>query len=99
MAADRSTSLFMNQWSGINLVVYYMPTVLVVNVGMAPQKAQLVAGFVELMFVVGDSFSNFTVDRVGRKKLLMAGCAGCGLSMMLIATVSHDYPMHTLNRP
>lgn len=45
--------LFMNQWSGINLVVYYMPTVLVENVGMGAGRAQLIAGFVELMFVVG----------------------------------------------
>ncbi|KAF2162131.1 hypothetical protein M409DRAFT_69342 [Zasmidium cellare ATCC 36951] len=44
--------LFMNQMGGINLVVYYMPTVLVQNVGLSRNTSLLIAGFVNLMFIV-----------------------------------------------
>lgn len=80
--------LFMNQWSGINLVVYYMPTVLVENVGMAPSRAILVAGFVELMFVVGNTLPALALDRMGRKRTMMAGCAALSICMMMITIVS-----------
>lgn len=79
--------LFMNQWSGINLVVYYMPTVLVQNVGMASGRATLIAGFVELMFVVGNTLPAFFLDRMGRKKTMMIGCgllSGCMLCISVL---------------
>lgn len=52
----------MNQWSSINLVVYYIPTVLVENVDMTPSRAQLVTGFVELMFPVGNTLLALALD-------------------------------------
>lgn len=79
--------LFMNQWSGINLVVYYMPTVLVVNVGMSAPRAQLIAGFVELMFPVGNTLPALFLDRMGRKKTMMTGCgilSGCMLCISVL---------------
>ncbi|KAJ4290580.1 hypothetical protein N0V90_010797 [Kalmusia sp. IMI 367209] len=63
--------LFMNQWSGINLVVYYMPTVLVENVGMTSQRAILIAGFVELMFPVGNTLPALALDKMGRRPTMM----------------------------
>jgi hypothetical protein len=80
--------LFMNQWSGINLVVYYMPTVLVVNVGMGAKQAQLIAGFVELMFVVGNTLPALALDRLGRKRTMMVGCGLLSFCMMMISIVS-----------
>jgi len=64
-----------------------MPTVLVTNVGMAPARAQLVAGFVELMFVVGNTLPAFYLDRMGRKKTMMVGCgilSGCMLCISVL---------------
>ena len=62
--------LFMNQWSGINLVVYYMPSVLVENVGMEPQTAILVAGFVNLMFPIGNTIPALFVSSNGGETLV-----------------------------
>lgn len=67
--------LFMNQMSGINLVVYYMPTVLVDNVGVRPNTALLIAGFVQLMFVVGNTLPALALDRMGRRWTMIWGCA------------------------
>ena len=85
--------LFINQWSGINLVVYYMPTVLVASVGMTPQRATLIAGFVILMFPVGNTLPALYLDRMGRKKTIMFGCgilSGCMLCITVL--LSFDKP-------
>ncbi|PNP86050.1 hypothetical protein FNYG_01106 [Fusarium nygamai] len=44
---------FMNQAGGINLVVYYILTVLTVNVGLEHRLAQIIAGCIQLMFPIG----------------------------------------------
>lgn len=77
--------LFMNQMSGINLVVYYMPSVLVENVGLSRNSALLIAGFVELMFIIGNTLPALALDRMGRKKTMMFGCFGLFICMMMIA--------------
>ncbi|KAK3684562.1 hypothetical protein LTR37_020165 [Vermiconidia calcicola] len=79
--------LFMNQMSGINLVVYYMPTVLVSNVGVERNTALLVAGFVQLMFVIGNTVPALALDRMGRKYTMFWGCAALSVCMMLIAVL------------
>lgn len=35
----------MNQMGGINLVVYYIPSVLVQNVGLTPRMSQILGGW------------------------------------------------------
>ena len=77
--------LFMNQLSGINLVVYYMPSVLVTNVGLSAKTSQLVAGFIELMFIFGAALPSLRLDQMGRRKTMMWGTAGLSISMALIS--------------
>lgn len=79
--------LFMNQLSGINMVVYYMPTVLVRNVGQTARLAQILAGCVQIMFVVGCLLPSLRLDQMGRRKTMMWGCGGLGICMMLIAAL------------
>ncbi|KAK4556303.1 hypothetical protein LTR86_006447 [Recurvomyces mirabilis] len=81
--------LFMNRWSGrINLVVYYMPIVLVENVGTQAHRAQLIAGFVELMFVVGNTLPAFALDKLGRKRVMMTGRGLLSFCMLMISVDS-----------
>ena len=77
--------LFMNQMSGINLVVYYMPSVLVANVKLEAKTAQLIAGFIELMFIFGALAPSLALDRMGRRLTMMWGCAGLAICMMMIS--------------
>lgn len=70
---------------GINLVVYYITSVLQLNVGLDRNLSLLLGGVVNLMFFLGSLFPTFTLDRTGRRKPMMWGSFGCGLSMMMIA--------------
>ncbi|KUJ08312.1 general substrate transporter [Mollisia scopiformis] len=75
----------MNQIGGINLVVYYIPSVLVENVGMTAQLAQILGGCINMMFMFGSLVPSFFLDQMGRRKTMFWGCAGLGLSMMMIS--------------
>lgn len=64
-----------------------MPTVLIQNVGQTPRLAQIIAEFVQLMFVIGTILPALRLDQIGRRKTLMTGCAGLSICMMLIAAL------------
>ncbi|KAL1641340.1 hypothetical protein SLS61_010146 [Didymella pomorum] len=78
---------FMNQAGGINLVVYYIPSVLVQNVGMTPHKAQILGGCINMMFMFGSILPSFALDRMGRRKTMMWGCFGLGICMLMISAL------------
>lgn len=63
-----------------------MPSVLVENVGTPRHEAQLIAGFVELMFIVGNTLPALALDRMGRRKTMMIG-AGCLSFCMMMITI------------
>ncbi|KAF2117106.1 general substrate transporter [Lophiotrema nucula] len=76
---------FMNQMGGINLVVYYITSVLQFNVGLTRNLSLLLGGIINLMFFIGSLFPTFFLDKYGRRKPMMWGSFGLGVSMMLIA--------------
>ncbi|PYH41941.1 putative MFS sugar transporter [Aspergillus saccharolyticus JOP 1030-1] len=76
---------FMNQVGGINLVVYFIPTVLNSNVGLSKNLSMILGGCVQIMFVVGSIFPTFFVDRVGRRAPMIWGSLGLGLCMMMVS--------------
>ncbi|OJJ65633.1 hypothetical protein ASPBRDRAFT_669968 [Aspergillus brasiliensis CBS 101740] len=78
---------FMNQAGGINLVVYYAPSMLVQNVGLSARLAQILGGCINMMFMFGSIVPSFFLDRMGRRKTMIAGCAGLSLCMMMISAL------------
>ncbi|KAL3292374.1 hexose carrier protein [Colletotrichum asianum] len=76
---------FMNQLGGINLVVYYIPSVLVQNVGMTAHMAQIIGGCVQMMFMFGSILPALALDRMGRRKTMIWSSAGLGVCMLMIS--------------
>ncbi|EXK78978.1 hypothetical protein FOQG_16387 [Fusarium oxysporum f. sp. raphani 54005] len=79
------TVMILDQATGINLVVFYIPSALTINVGMDPSTAQIVAGCVQIVFMLGSLLPTFALDRMGRRKTMLWGSFGLGFSMMMIA--------------
>lgn len=52
---------------------------------MGARQAQLVAGFVELMFVIGALAPSLALDRMGRRWTMIWGVFGLGICMMMIS--------------
>ena len=65
-----------------------MPTALHENVGLAKSEALLIAGFVELMFPIGNLLPALALDRLGRRKTMMIGAGCLSFCMMMITIVS-----------
>jgi len=78
---------FMNQAGGINLVVYYVLTVLQENVGLEHRLAQIIAGCIQLMFPLGSLIPSLALDRMGRRSTMMWGSLFMGISMMFVASL------------
>lgn len=76
---------FMNQMGGINLVVYYITSVLQLNVGLDRNLSLLLGGVINMMFFFGSLYPTFTLDKTGRRKPMMWGSFGCGFSMLMIS--------------
>ncbi len=71
---------FFSQISGINVIIYYGPTVLkaVGLQGNAALSWQVLLGTVNVLFTV---VAIFTVDKLGRRPLLLGGIAGVGVML------------------
>ncbi|KAH7244805.1 general substrate transporter [Fusarium solani] len=78
---------FMNQMGGINLVVYFILTVLTDNVGLEHRLAQIIAGCIQLMFPIGSLLPSLALDRMGRRSTMMWGSAGLCVSMLMVSAL------------
>ncbi|TLD35702.1 general substrate transporter [Venturia nashicola] len=77
--------LFMNQLSGINIIIAYIPTVLVKSVGIDPKIATVMAGCVVVLFCIGALVPSLRLDHMGRRPAMMWGSAGLGICMMMVS--------------
>ncbi|KAF2096109.1 putative transporter [Rhizodiscina lignyota] len=76
--------LFMNQWAGINVIVFYAATVLE-GIGLSRNASIVAGGCLNLAFAVGSLVPALGADKLGRRKPMMFGAFGMGVSMMMVA--------------
>ncbi|KAF9045772.1 general substrate transporter [Hymenopellis radicata] len=62
---------FINQVGGINMIVYYVPTVLTTNVGVSRELSLILGGCINLMFPIGSLIPAFFLDQLGRRRPMM----------------------------
>ncbi|KAK5091449.1 hypothetical protein LTR05_001632 [Lithohypha guttulata] len=80
----RTVLAYMNQVfqqiSGINLITYYIPNVLQNEVGLSPFLAKLIAACNGTEYFLASWIAVFTIEKVGRRKLMLFGAAGSSSS-------------------
>ncbi|KAF9886167.1 hypothetical protein FE257_011992 [Aspergillus nanangensis] len=74
------------QFTGINVIAFYVTIVLEENVGLSKETSSLVAGFVQIAFWLGTFPPIFLLDRLGRRKVLMLGSTVLCIAMILFTT-------------
>lgn len=67
---------FMQQFSGINVTSYYLPTVLITSVGLTEKLARLLAACNAVSYLLFSLIGIPNVERWGRRKMLMYAAAG-----------------------
>lgn len=74
---------FINQMVGVNAVIYYAPTILE-DAGFGSSGAILATTGIGLVNCLVTGAALLSIDRVGRRPLLLAGTAGVTLSLIVL---------------
>ncbi|EYE92302.1 uncharacterized protein EURHEDRAFT_517850 [Aspergillus ruber CBS 135680] len=80
----------MQQLSGVNLITYYNTVIFENSVGMDHNTALLVAGFNGVAYFISTLIPIWTIDRVGRRKLMLFAAAGQCTCMAILAGTVYD---------
>lgn len=82
-----TVTMFFQQWTGINAVLYYAPTIFK-NLGLSDNTNSLLAtGVVGIVMFVFTIPAVLWIDRVGRKPVLTVGAIGMALCHFIIAVI------------
>ncbi|PYH46752.1 sugar porter family MFS transporter [Aspergillus saccharolyticus JOP 1030-1] len=73
------------QISGINLITYYCPIVLENQLGMSLEMSRLIAACNGTEYFLASWIAVFTIERFGRRQLMLFGAAGMSISMVILA--------------
>jgi len=78
-------TMFAQQVGGINLVNYYITTVLINNVGLEKNLAMILAGVAVICFTIGSLVPSFFSDRLGRRIPMVIGHGLGSFAMLMIS--------------
>ncbi|KAJ4992481.1 sugar transporter [Stagonosporopsis vannaccii] len=73
------------QLSGINLLTYYISYVLENSVGLSRNLSLLIGGFNGLEYLFAAMIPMWTIEKIGRRKLLLISASGQTVSMTILS--------------
>ncbi|KAJ5279832.1 hypothetical protein N7478_005204 [Penicillium angulare] len=73
------------QMSGVNSITYYAPTIYQQQLHFAPTESGILAASSQLVLVIGAVCCTWTVDRFGRRKLMMFSASSMAICFAFIA--------------
>ncbi|KAF1975469.1 general substrate transporter [Bimuria novae-zelandiae CBS 107.79] len=86
-----TVTMFFQQWTGINAVLYYAP-VIFGNLGLSSNSVSLLAtGVVGIVMFIATIPAVMYVDRWGRKPTLVIGAIGMAICHFIIAAISASF--------
>ncbi|OAP64129.1 hypothetical protein AYL99_00101 [Fonsecaea erecta] len=93
-----TVTMFFQQWTGINAVLYYAPQIFA-SLGLSSNTTSLLAtGVVGIAMFLATIPSILYIDRIGRRPALALGALGMGLCHFIIAVIfaknQHQWPTH-----
>lgn len=72
------------QFSGSNMLNYYMPVVFSDSMGLSRNLSLILGGCAQCTYLVGSAIPVFLMDRYGRRVLLMACSAGLSFCFVMV---------------
>lgn len=80
-----------HQICGINLVIYYAPNIYQENLGMGPNETRIINATVNgLGYFLTSFIATALIEKLGRRKLMIAGSIGMATGM-IVAAISSAY--------
>jgi len=88
---------FSQQMCGINLITFYATTIFQVDLRMSATDSRVLAASMEIMQPIGAFAAYFTIERYGRRKLMLWSAVGMMCCMAILAgTTSNPKNKHAL---
>ncbi|KAI1142353.1 general substrate transporter [Hypoxylon sp. FL0543] len=84
----------MQQFSGVNALGYYLPTLLIESVGVSSPYARLLTGANASLYLGAAFVCLVLVDFVGRRKLMMYGSVAMGSCYLIAAITLKEANLH-----
>lgn len=78
---------FIQQFEGINIMSYYMPTVMINAVGLAEKRARLVSAINAITYFLFTFVAVILIERLGRRTLMLVSTAGQCLTFLVICVL------------
>lgn len=75
------------QFTGINVTSYYLPTVLQTSVGLSDTLSRLLTAVNSVQYLLFSLIGIFRVEQWGRRKLMMFGCTGMCFCYVFITSL------------
>ncbi|KAJ5984665.1 hypothetical protein N7481_006764 [Penicillium waksmanii] len=73
------------QISGINLITYYIPTIIEEQIGLSGINSRLIAACNGTEYFAASWVAVFTIEKFGRRSLMLFGAVGMSVSMAVLA--------------
>ncbi|KAK4696194.1 MFS transporter, SP family, sugar:H+ symporter, partial [Lecanoromycetidae sp. Uapishka_2] len=94
-----TVTMFFQQWTGINAILYYAPTIFA-NLGLSSNTVSLLAtGVVGIVMLLATIPTLFYIDKLGRKPILTVGAIGMATCHIIIAVIvakdQHSWAQHS----
>lgn len=80
-------SQFMQQFGGINIMSYYLPTVLTKSVGLGEETARLLTACNAISYFVFSGMAALLVERMGRRGLMLLSTFGQFVCFLVITVL------------
>ncbi|ORY65329.1 general substrate transporter [Pseudomassariella vexata] len=87
-------TMVMQQFSGVNALSYYLPTLLIQSVGVSSENARLLTGANATVYLGAAFLCLLLVDLVGRRKLMMYGSVAMGSCYLIAAVTLKEASLH-----
>ncbi|KAI1481581.1 general substrate transporter [Daldinia eschscholtzii] len=84
----------MQQFSGVNALGYYLPTLLIESVGVSSSYARLLAGANASLYLAAAFLCLVLVDLVGRRRLMMYGSITTGSCYFVASITLREASIH-----
>ncbi|KAB8256315.1 general substrate transporter [Aspergillus pseudonomiae] len=89
---------FMQQFEGVNIMSYYLPTVLMQFVGLSDSMARLLTAVNSVTYLICTCCAVGLIERMGRRGLMMLSTAGQFFAFLII-TILLRYAQANANTP
>ncbi|KAI1097985.1 putative sugar transporter [Jackrogersella minutella] len=91
-------SQFMQQFSGINALGFYLPTLLNQDVGFSEEMSRLIAAVNGTVYFVSAFGSLIFIDRFGRRKMLLNNTIAMGICHLVASLTLRESKIDIANR-